>query len=104
MRRAQLLSAAVPHASHTSVQWFTLAWIIGAAVAAAVIIAIIVLVSRRPKSMEHGIAEFSRSLQAVAPNHRGAPRTASGGHVRTGAATVPPAPGQARARGEGEVV
>lgn len=102
MKQARLLAAAVPHAAHTSVQWFTLAWIIGAGVTAAVIIAIIVLVSRRPKSMEHGIAEFSRSLQAVAPSHRGAQRTASGGHVRTGPATVPPAPG--RARGENEVV
>jgi Flp pilus assembly protein TadB len=61
-------------AAHTSVQWSTLAWIVGAAVAAAVIITIIVLVSRRPKSMEDGIEEFSRSLQAVAPNQRAGSR------------------------------
>ena len=67
------LMAAVK-AGHTSVQWWTLAWIAGAAVAAAVTIAIIVVVSRRPKSMEDGMAEFSRSLQAVAPAHRSAPR------------------------------
>ena len=57
----QLLMAAVK-ASHTSVQWWTLAWIAGAAVVAAVTIGIIVVVSRRPKSMEDGMAEFSRSL------------------------------------------
>jgi Flp pilus assembly protein TadB len=56
--------------AHTSVQWLTLAWIVGAAVAAGLIITVIVLLSRRPKSMEHGIEEFSRSLQAVAPTHR----------------------------------
>jgi hypothetical protein len=65
----QLLVAAAK-STHTSVQWSTLVWIVGAAVAAAVIITIIVLVSRRPKSMEDGIEEFSRSLQAVAPNQR----------------------------------
>jgi hypothetical protein len=69
----QLLMAAVK-TGHTSVQWWTLAWIAGAAVVAAVTIAIIVMVSRRPKSMEDGMAEFSRSLQAVAPAHRSAPR------------------------------
>jgi hypothetical protein len=63
------LTAAKPVA-HTSVQWLTLVWIAGAAVAAAVIIGIIVVVSRRPKSMEVGMEEFSRSLQAVAPTHR----------------------------------
>ena len=77
----QLLMAAVK-ASHTSVQWWTLAWIAGAAVVAAVTIAIIVIVSRRPKSMEDGMAEFSRSLQAVAPAHRSAPRPGrEPGHV-----------------------
>lgn len=70
-----LLMAAVK-AGHTSVQWWTLAWIAGAAVGAAVIIGIIVVVSRRPKSMEDGMAEFSRSLQAVAPNHRPGARPA----------------------------
>src|SRR5487761_1463596 len=57
-------------ATQTSVQWQTLAWIIGAGVTAAVIIAIIVLVSRRPRSVAHGIEGFSRSLRAVAPSHR----------------------------------
>ncbi|HXW78107.1 MAG TPA: hypothetical protein VEJ84_01335 [Acidimicrobiales bacterium] len=74
----QLLLAAAAKSPHTSVQWSTLAWIVGAAVAAALIIAVIVLVSRRPKSMEHGIEEFSRSLQAVAPNHRSSSRAISG--------------------------
>jgi Flp pilus assembly protein TadB len=73
----QLLAAAAK-STHTSVQWSTLAWIVGAAVAAALIITVIVLVSRRPKSMEHGIEEFSRSLQAVAPNHRSGSRNISG--------------------------
>jgi hypothetical protein len=73
----QLLIGAVK-STHTSVQWSTLAWIAGAAVAAAVIITVIVLVSRRPKSMEHGIEEFSRSLQAVAPNHRSGGRAMPG--------------------------
>jgi hypothetical protein len=73
----QLLMAAVK-ASRTSVQWWTLAWIAGAAIAAAVIIGIIVVVSRRPKSMEDGMADFSRSLQAVAPAHRPAPRPGQG--------------------------
>jgi hypothetical protein len=80
----QLLMAAVK-AGHTSVQWWTLAWIAGAAVVAAVTIAIIVMVSRRPKSMEDGMAEFSRSLQAVAPAHRSAPRAGLSG-TRTGPA------------------
>jgi hypothetical protein len=65
-----LLSAAAAKAAHNSVHWQTLAWTAGAVVAATVIIAIIVVVSRRPKSMEDGMAEFSRSLQAVAPAHR----------------------------------
>jgi len=65
-------------AAHTSVQWSTLAWIVGAAVAAAIIITVIVLVSRRPKSMEDGIEEFSRSLQAVAPNQRPGARPVQG--------------------------
>jgi hypothetical protein len=78
----QLLVAATK-SSHTSVQWSTLAWIVGAAVAAAVIITVIVLVSRRPKSMEDGIEEFSRSLQAVAPNQRPGSRPGQGG-ARTG--------------------
>jgi Flp pilus assembly protein TadB len=74
------LMIATAKASHTSVQWSTLAWILGAAVAAAVIITVIVLLSRRPKSIEDGIEEFSRSLQAVAPNHRSGnrPTPASG--------------------------
>jgi Flp pilus assembly protein TadB len=73
----ELLIAATKTA-HTSVQWSTLAWIVGAAVAAAVIITVIVLLSRRPKSMEDGIEEFSRSLQAVAPNHRSGARSVQG--------------------------
>ena len=73
----QLLTATAK-ASHTSVQWSTLAWIVGAAAAAAVIITVIVVLSRRPKSIEDGIADFSRSLQAVAPNNRSGNRTASG--------------------------
>jgi len=80
----QLLMAAVK-ASHTSVQWWTLAWIAGAAIVAAVTIGIIVVVSRRPKSMEDGMAEFSRSLQAVAPAHRSAPRSGLSG-ARSGPA------------------
>jgi hypothetical protein len=74
---AQFLLAAAK-TPHTSVQWSTLAWIVGAAVAAALIITVIVLVSRRPKSMEDGIAEFSRSLQAVAPSQRPVARPAQG--------------------------
>jgi hypothetical protein len=74
---AEFLIAVVKPA-HTSVQWSTLAWIVGAAVAAAVIITVIVLLSRRPKSMEDGIEEFSRSLQAVAPNHRSGGRPVQG--------------------------
>jgi hypothetical protein len=73
----QVLVAAAKTA-HTSVQWQTLAWIVGAAVAAALIITVIVLVSRRPKSMEDGIEEFSRSLQAVAPSQRPGSRPAQG--------------------------
>ena len=64
--------------SHAPIQWWTLAWIVGAAVAATVIIATIVVVSRRPKSMEDGMEEFSRSLQAVAPTHRSGSRSPSG--------------------------
>jgi hypothetical protein len=60
----------VVHKATPGIQWTTLAWIAGAALAATIAIAVIVLVSRRPKSMEDGIAEFSRSLQAVAPVHR----------------------------------
>ena len=71
-------------ASQAPVQWSTLAWIIGAAVVAAVIIVIIVLVSRRPKSMEDGIEEFSRSLQAVAPNNRSGGRPAKPGRPGLG--------------------
>jgi hypothetical protein len=67
---------AVGKATGTAVQWTTLAWIAGAALAAAVIITVIVLVSRRPKSMEDGMLEFSRSLQAVAPLHRSSSRPA----------------------------
>jgi len=68
--------------ANTPVQWSTLAWVVGAIVVAAVVIAAIFLVSRRPKSMEHGIAEFSRSLQAVAPNHRSAARPPVASHVK----------------------
>jgi Flp pilus assembly protein TadB len=73
------LLLATAKVAHTSVQWSTLAWIVGAAVAAALIITVIVLLSRRPKSMEDGIEEFSRSLQAVAPtNHRAGARPGQG--------------------------
>jgi len=98
----QLLMAAVK-AGHTSVQWWTLAWIAGAAVAAAVTIAIIVVVSRRPKSMEDGMADFSRSLQAVAPAHRSAPRAAVGG-ARTGPAKAQEERSVRATRGETEGV
>ena len=74
---AQLLISTTKTA-HTSVQWSTLAWIVGVVVVAAVIITIMVLLSRRPKSMEDGIEEFSRSLQAVAPNQRPGARPISG--------------------------
>lgn len=69
----QLLAAArlvAAKSAGTHVQWATLAWIAGAVIAAALIITVIVLVSRRPKSMEDGIADFARSLQAVAPARR----------------------------------
>jgi hypothetical protein len=68
---------------HSSLQLSTLAWIVGAVVAATLIIAVIVAVSRRPQSMEDGMAEFSRSLQAVAPTHRPVQRPAPA-HPRTG--------------------
>jgi Flp pilus assembly protein TadB len=74
---AQLLIATTKSA-HTSVQWSTLAWIVGVVVVAAVVITIIVVLSRRPKSMEDGIEEFSRSLQAVAPSQRAGARPVSG--------------------------
>ena len=74
---AQLLISTATTA-HTSVQWSTLAWIVGVVVVAAVIITIIVLLSHRPKSMEDGIEEFSRSLQAVAPSQRPVARPISG--------------------------
>jgi hypothetical protein len=98
----QLLMAAVK-AGHTSVQWWTLAWIAGAAVVAAVTIAIIVMVSRRPKSMEDGMAEFSRSLQAVAPAHRSAPRAGLSG-TRTGPARAQEERSVRATRGETEGV
>ncbi len=95
--------AAHSAAAHTTVQWATLVWIAGAAVAATLIIAVIVLVSRRPKSMEDGIAEFSRSLQAVAPAHRLGQRTGTG-YAHTGASgTNDDGPVRAR-RGESEAV
>jgi hypothetical protein len=96
-------AAARTPTAHTSVQWATLAWIAGAAVAATLIIAVIVLLSRRPKSMEDGIAEFSRSLQAVAPVHRLGQRP-SGDHVQLGpTAKYDESPLRAR-RGETEAV
>lgn len=67
---------AVPKVAGSPIQWWTLAWIAGAAVVATLIIGVIVMLSRRPKSMEDGMAEFSRSLQAVAPTHRVGTRTA----------------------------
>lgn len=98
------LFLAASRAAHTPVQWSTLAWIIGAAVVAAVIIAIIFLVSRRPKSMEDGIAEFSRSLQAVAPTHRSGARPPAPGHVRPNAARPHDDRSGRPARGESEPV
>jgi hypothetical protein len=98
----QFLMASVK-AGHTSVQWWTLAWIAGAAVVAAVTIAIIVMVSRRPKSMEDGMAEFSRSLQAVAPAHRSAPKAGLGG-TRTGPARAQEERSVRATRGETEGV
>jgi Flp pilus assembly protein TadB len=89
--------------AHTSVQWQTLAWIVGAAVVAAVIITIIVLVSRRPKSMEDGIEEFSRSLQAVAPNHRAGSRPGQS-QSRSGAGTAQEERSVRATRGETEPV
>jgi len=95
------LLLAAPKVAGSPIQWWTLAWILGAAVVATLVIAVIVMVSRRPKSMEHGMAEFSRSLQAVAPTHRMGTRTT--GEVR-------PTLGKAadgrplRARGESETV
>ncbi|MHB1497263.1 MAG: hypothetical protein ACYCXN_05060 [Acidimicrobiales bacterium] len=79
-----MLSVAAAKAAGTSIQWATLAWIGGAIVAAALIITVIVLVSRRPKSMEDRMDEFARSLQAVAPTHRPIPRQ-GGGQPRAGA-------------------
>ena len=99
---ARVLLAAAK-AGHTSVQWSTLAWIVGAAVAAALIITVIVLLSRRPKSMEDGIAEFSRSLQAVAPNQRAGGRPASG-QGRTGSAKAQDERPVRAVRGETEAV
>gem|GEM_PF-5069991 len=66
----------------SAIQWATLAWIIGAALVAAVVITAIVLVSRRPKSIEDGIAQFARSLQAVAPRPQSGPRSSSSGKGR----------------------
>jgi len=71
-------AATAAKAAHAPIQWWTLAWIAGAAVAATLIIATIVVLSRRPKSMEDGMAEFSRSLQAVAPTHRSVARGPAG--------------------------
>ena len=69
---------AVAKVTSAPLQWWTLAWIVGAAVAATLIIAMIVVLSRRPKSMEDGMEEFSRSLQAVAPTNRVGPRPTPG--------------------------
>ena len=98
-----MLIAAAKPVAHTSLQWSTLAWIAGAVVAAAVIIGIIVVLSRRPKSMEVGMAEFSRSLQAVAPAHR-PPHRPAPDQARPGPAK-PPELRPARApRGETDTV
>jgi Flp pilus assembly protein TadB len=82
MTPAAVFVAASKSAHNNPVQWSTLAWVVGAVVVAAAVIAVIFLVSRRPKSMEHGIDEFSRSLQAVAPNHRAGARPPAASHVR----------------------
>src|ERR1700678_3119384 len=97
-----LFMAAVK-ASGTSVQWWTLAWIAGAGAAAAGIIGIIVVVSRRPKSMEDGMADCSRSLQAVAPAHRSPPRPGLSG-ARTGLAKAQEERAVRATRGETEGV
>ncbi|GEM_PF-3052913 len=90
---------AATRAGHSAIQWVTLLWVVGAVVAAALVITVIVVVSRRPKSMEDGIAEFSRSLQAVAPAHRPAPRPAPPSGPSPAS---PPGPGGTRAvRGVG---
>ena len=93
-----MLYLAAAKAAGTSIQWATLAWIGGAVVAAALIITVIVLVSRRPKSMEDRMDEFARSLQAVAPSHRPAGRQGSA-QPRGGAAKLqeqrPPRRGEA---------
>ena len=93
---------AVAKATSPPVQWWTLAWVAGAAIAATLIITVIVLVSRRPKSMEDGMAEFSRSLQAVAPTHRSATRAT--GEVRSTAASRPELRSVRALRGESETV
>ncbi|MGC8626522.1 MAG: hypothetical protein ACP5VR_03020 [Acidimicrobiales bacterium] len=72
--------------AHTSIQWVTLLWVVGAVLVAGLVITVIVVLSRRPKSMEDGIEEFSRSLQAVAPSHRAT------GHPNAGHAPLPVAP------------
>jgi hypothetical protein len=92
---------AVSSGAHTSVQWQTLLWVAGAAVVAALAIVLIVVMSRRPKSIEHGIDEFSRSLQAVAPNHRTGGRLVPG-RSRPSAGSED-GPGRAM-RGEAEAV
>ena len=97
-----LIAAAKPVA-HTSLQWSTLAWIAGAVVAAALIIGIIVVLSRRPKSMEVGMAEFSRSLQAVAPAHR-PPHRPAPDQVRQGTAKTPDLRPARAPRGETDAV
>jgi hypothetical protein len=98
-----LMVSAAKIVSHTSVQWWTLAWIAGAAVAATVIIAVIVALSRRPKSMEDGMEDFSRSLQAVAPTHRAGGRPAAG-DLRPSVSKAKRAGPARAARGESESV
>lgn len=79
---------AASRAPGSSIQWATLAWIAGAVVVAAIVITGIVVASRRPKSMEDGIAQFARSLQAVAPRAPAGARRATDGRARPAQPTV----------------
>jgi hypothetical protein len=71
-RTAPVVAAA--KVAHTALQWTTLLWVAGAVVVALLVITVMFLISRRPKSMEDGMAEWARSMAAVAPDGRAAPR------------------------------
>jgi hypothetical protein len=97
----RLLAAPVAATSakvaHTALQWTTLLWVAGAVVAALLVIALMFLISRRPKSMEDGMAEWARSMAAVAPDARSSgrrsaaptPVRAEPRHLRTTEASRP---------------